>query len=167
MRGNKPFLCLFASVMLSSALQSHVSEQQIIQAKQHQSSSAKALSLLEVGYNMPSKPQGTGKCKGIAKMCKSSPQPEMNYPTVLDSKFVDNACFDFQSVLRICWFVCSAGVGYSFVLNANTPTDAIYARIWRGTATSLSQSILKNITSCLRSVVLFVGNILRLDAKQI
>ena len=127
MRGNKLSLCLLLSVMLSSALQSHISEQQIIQAKQHQPSRTYIKtrtpfqSLLEVGYSMPSKPQGTGKCKGIAKMCKSSPQPEMNYPTELDSKqkFVDNACYDFQSVLPICWFVCvSASSTLLFVLNA-------------------------------------------------
>ena len=125
MRGNNLSLCLLLSVMLSSASQSHISEQQIIQAKQHQPSRTYVKtrtpfqSLLEVGYSMPSKPQGTGKCKGIAKMCKSSPQPEMNYPTELEQKFVDNACFDFQSVLPICWFVCVSGSStLLFVLNA-------------------------------------------------
>ena len=96
-------LWLFINSLLTAA--SHVRKQKIMQATEHLSdkkSSAKVFSLLEVNYNMPSKPQGTGKCDGIASMCKSSPKPEMNYPTNLDSKFVDNACFDFQSVVSVC-----------------------------------------------------------------
>ena len=156
MPGNKVYLCLILSVVSSNASQTHISEQQTIQA-QHQPSRENIKtrtpfqSLLEVGYFMPSKPQGTGKCKGIAKMCKSSPQPEMNYPTELDSKFVDNACFDFQSVLPMCWFVCVSGSRTSlFIMHANSHVDAKCVRIWRGTVTSLSQRLLPSITSCQR-----------------
>ena len=99
-------LWLFGNTMLSTA--SQLTKQKIMQpteylpGKKPQPKSAKAFSLLEVNYNFPSKPQGTAKCKGISQMCSSSPKPEMNYPIDLSSKFVDNACFDFQSV-----YLCS------------------------------------------------------------
>ena len=87
----------FASGVVSFAFQ--LRKQKVIQDTEHRSgkkSSTNAFSLLEVNYNFPSKPQGTGKCEGVADMCKSSPKPEMNYPTELSSKFVDDACYDFQ-----------------------------------------------------------------------
>lgn len=93
-------LWLCTSDLVSFALQ--LRKQKSIQGTEDRSwekSSRNVFSLLEVNYNFPSKPQGTGKCEGIAEMCKSSPKPEMNYPIELSSKFVDNACYDFQSVV--------------------------------------------------------------------